>query len=62
MTAEQGTGRDGWVSPAYFYLKRLDIEVIHPEQGDGVVDVEAQGKGAHEVRALLDGAVVGGGL
>lgn len=48
--------------PAYLYLKGLNVEVVHAQQGDGVVDVEAQGEGAHKVGALLDRAVVGGGL
>lgn len=46
----------------YFNLERLNVEIIHPEQGDSVVDVEAQGKGTHEVGALLDRAVICGDL
>lgn len=43
-------------------LEGLDVEVVEAEEGDGVVDVEAEGEGAHEVLALLQGAGVGGVL
>ena len=36
-------------------LKGLDVEVVEPEEGDGVVDVEAERDGAEEVVALLEG-------
>lgn len=36
-------------------LKRLDVQVVEPEEGDGVVDVEAEADGAQEVVALLQG-------
>ena len=40
-------------------LERLDIQVVEPQQGNGVLDIEAQRKGAHKVLALLQGACVG---
>ena len=43
-------------------LERLDVQVVEAEQGDGVVEVEAEGVGGEEVGALLDGVGVGGEL
>ena len=34
-------------------LKGLDVEVVEPEEGDGVVDVEAEAYRAQKVVALL---------
>jgi hypothetical protein len=41
-------------------LERLDVEVVEPEQGDGIVDVEAQREGPQEVFAFLEGVGAGG--
>ena len=41
-------------------LKGLDVEIVEPEEGDGVVDVEAEAYRAEEVVALLEG--FGGGV
>lgn len=38
------------------------VEVVETQQGNGVVDVEAEGEGADKVLALLQGAVVEGVL
>lgn len=39
-------------------LKGLDVQVVESQEGDGVVGVEAEGEGAQEVFATLEG---GGG-
>ena len=36
-------------------FKGLDVEVVEPEEGDGVVDVEAEAYRAQKVVALLKG-------
>lgn len=36
-----------------FDLEGLDVEIVEPQQGDGVVDVEAEREGADEVLAFL---------
>ncbi len=41
-------------------LEGLDVEVIQPQEGDGIVDVEAQREGFEEVFALLEGVWAGG--
>lgn len=37
-----------------FDLEGFDVEVVEAEEGDGVVDVEAQCEGADEVFAFLE--------
>ena len=39
-------------------LERVEVEVVHAEERDRVLDVEAEGEGLDEVGALLDGADV----
>ena len=39
-------------------LERCEVEVVHAEERDGVLDVEAEGEGLDEVGALLDRADV----
>jgi len=39
-------------------IEGVDEEVLDTEQGDGVVDVEAEHEGLDEVDRLLDGAYV----
>ena len=37
---------------------RLDVEVVQPQQRDGVLDLETQKEGLHKVGGLLQGAHV----
>ena len=39
-------------------LKGVHVHVVHAQQDDGVLHVEAHEKGLHKVRRLLDGARV----
>ena len=45
-----------------FDLERLDVQVVEPQQGNGIVDIEAIHESLEEVDTALDSLGVGGVL